>query len=148
MTASFLKDRVCLWLRLGRDLLPRFSTLFAPLLVAAMALPALGQATIQVPANQPTIQSAITAAANGDIVLVSPGTYHENLDFHGKAITVTSVSGPAVTIIDGGASGPVVSFHTGEVRSSIISGFTIRNGGAEPQPSVAGAGGVYINASA
>jgi hypothetical protein len=120
-----------------------------PLLLAlAITLPALGQATIHVPADQPTIQGGIAAAANGDTVLVSPGTYHEHIDFQGKAITLTSVSGPAVTIIDGGASGPVVAFHSGELRSSVISGFTIRNGGAEPQPSVAGAGGVYINAAA
>jgi len=57
--------------------------------------------TIHVPADQPTIQAAIDAANNGDTVLVSSGTYKENIDFHGKAITLVSQNGPAATIIDG-----------------------------------------------
>src|ERR1700692_4766100 len=48
--------------------------------------------TIHVPIDQPTIQTAIDAASNGDTVLVADGTYKENADFKGKAITVTSVN--------------------------------------------------------
>ena len=36
-------------------------------------------ATIRVPANYPTIELGIHAANNGDIVLVAPGTYKENI---------------------------------------------------------------------
>ena len=40
-------------------------------------------------------------AADGDTVLVAPGTYLENLDFRGKAITVRSQAGnPVQCIID------------------------------------------------
>lgn len=60
--------------------------------------------TIHVPADQPTIQAAINAAANGDTVLVSDGTYKENINFKGKAITVASVNGPVTTTIDGGGN--------------------------------------------
>jgi len=88
--------------------------------------------TIHVPADQPTIQAGINAASNGDTVLVSPGTYTENIDFMGKQITVTSVSGPAVTIIDGGGYNTnfsaTVNFSTNETANSILSGFTIQDG--------------------
>jgi serine protease len=57
-------------------------------------------ATIRVPSDRATIQAGINAAANGDTVLIAPGTYSENINFSGKAITVTSEQGPQVTIID------------------------------------------------
>ena len=94
------------------------------------AAPLYAQKTIHIPADQPTIQAGINAAANGDTVLVFPGTYYENIDFKGKGITVTSSGGAAVTIIDGSAADPVVTFQNGEKRDSVISGLTIRNGGA------------------
>src|SRR5579862_2921242 len=88
------------------------------------------QQTINVPANQPTIQTAINAANNGDTVLVAPGTYFENINFNGKAITVTSSAGAAQTIIDGGQNGPVVTFDNGETTNSVLNSITIQNGHA------------------
>jgi hypothetical protein len=85
---------------------------------------------IHVPADQPTIQGAISAAATGDTVQVAPGTYVENLNFLGRAILVTSEQGPDVTIIDGNQAGPVVTFASGEGRQSVLNGFTVRNGNA------------------
>lgn len=90
--------------------------------------PAAAQSTIHVPANQPTIQAAIDAAANGDTVLVSDGTYKENIDFKGKAITVKSVNGATTTIIDGGKLDYVIKFTTGESPKSVLDGFTVTNG--------------------
>src|SRR5437899_321870 len=84
--------------------------------------------TIHVPLNQPGIQAGIDAAANGDTVLVASGTYFENINFHGKAITVTSEQGPGVTVIDGGARDSVVTLVSGEGPSSMLSGFTVQNG--------------------
>ncbi len=75
-----------------------------------------------------TVSSAIGAAGGGDTVLVCPGTYVENIDFAGKGITVRSAAGPAVTILDGNATGSVVTFVAGETGSSVLEGFTIRNG--------------------
>lgn len=68
------------------------------LLSALLASSAAAQTTIRVPADQPTIQSGIGAAAPGDTVLVAPGTYVERINFSGKAITVTSETGPAGTV--------------------------------------------------
>src|ERR1044071_4292849 len=68
---------------------------------------------IRVPANQPTIQAAINAAANGDAVQVAAGTYFENINFSGKSIMVTSEQGPRVTIIDGNQAGAVVTIASG-----------------------------------
>ncbi|HKC70244.1 MAG TPA: right-handed parallel beta-helix repeat-containing protein, partial [Terriglobales bacterium] len=90
----------------------------------------VAQNTIHVPSDQPTIQAAISAANTGDTVLVAPGTYSENINFSGKAITVTSSGGASVTVIDGGHAGSVLTFATGEGPSSILNGFTIQNGAA------------------
>lgn len=88
------------------------------------------QTTIRVPEDQPTIQNAINVASNGDTVLVAPGTYFENLFFGGKAITVKSSAGADSTVIDGGGL-PITSFQLGEGQSSVLDGFTTRNGGTD-----------------
>ena len=99
------------------------------LLFLAISPTALRAAIINVPADQPTIQTGINAANLGDTVLVAPGTYFENIDFNGKAITVISSGGAAKTIIDGRYLGPAVSFQTSEPRQAILNGFTIQHGG-------------------
>ena len=104
------------------------SSIFCVLLIG-LSLPASAEpATIRVPADAATIQQAIDAAVAGDIVLVSPGTYVENINFRGKAITVASEEGPEATIIDGNRAGSVVTFASGESRGAMLTGFTVRNG--------------------
>jgi len=114
-----------------------------PFLLASLVL-ILVQArseTVCVPVEYPTIQEAIDSAANGDTIIVRPGTYFENIDFLGKAITVKSERGPDGTIIDGFQADRVVTFTGGEGADSILDGFTLTNG-----REVSG-GGIYCESS-
>lgn len=74
---------------------------------------------IDLPADQATIQDAIDAAENGDVIRVAPGAYFENLNFNGKAITVKSSNGNKVTIIDGGHANSVVTFDSPAMAISL-----------------------------
>jgi hypothetical protein len=96
---------------------------------AAAPMTVLAASTLSVPSAFATIQSAIDAAADGDVVLVGPGTYAERIDFLHKDITVESASGAAATTIDGGGGGVVVKIATDPAETPILRGFTIRNGG-------------------
>jgi len=60
-----------------------------------------GSGTHVVPYTYVTIQSAIDEAEEGDIIIVKPGVYPENIDFHGKPVTVMSEWGPEMTTING-----------------------------------------------
>src|SRR5258708_17615047 len=133
----------------SRCTIPRCFYAALGLLLAFSFVPAaLAQQTIHVPADQPTIQAGINAANNGDTVLVSPGTYYENIDFLGKAITVTSSGRPASTTIDGGNREglAVAAFKSQELRTSVLSGFTIKHGGTQTATSHA-SGVDYIHAA-
>jgi hypothetical protein len=94
----------------------------------------LFSANIYVPANYPTIQQAINAAVNGDVVIVSDGTYsgtnNINLSWSSKHITVKSASNnPDNCVINCSSTGqPAFYFlNTGQNSSDLIMGFKIIN---------------------
>ena len=57
--------------------------------------------TIRVPADVATVQAAVDSARPGDLVLVSPGTYHEAVTVHTSGIVVRGLDRNTV-IFDGG----------------------------------------------
>ncbi len=102
--------------------------------------------TINIPNDIDSLQTAIDLAPDGSIIIVAPGTYTENIDFHGKVITIQSTdpNDPDIvssTIIDGNETGPVITFDSGETNAACLRGFTITNGRANYGSAI------YINAA-
>jgi len=82
-----------------------------------------------VPSQCPTIQAALDSCSIGDTVLVASGTYYENILWPAtQSILLKSESGAALTIIDGGSISNVIAIITGVNNTTIIDGFTIKNG--------------------
>lgn len=105
---------------------------------------------ITVPGEYPTIQAGIDAAGDHDEVRVSPGLYHEEIDFKGKNIVVRSTStfDPAATVIAGTGGGPTVVFAGTETPSCRLEGFTITSGTMRsPYYWAAGIGGLGTSAT-
>jgi parallel beta-helix repeat protein len=78
--------------------------------------------TLTVPDGYPTIQEAINNASPGDTIFVCKGIYAENIVIN-KSITLIGEDRGS-TIIDGGATGNVISIKASNVT---INGFTIKN---------------------
>jgi len=112
--------------------------------IALFLLQASGlSSTWYVPDDFSTIQEAIDAAVDGDVIIVRAAVYREAIDFLGKEITVQSELGPDQTIINGSQLGSVVSFKGGEGPGAVLEGFTISNGsGANINYNYYG-GGIY-----
>jgi len=99
-----------------------------------------------------TIQEGVDAAADGDIVLVLPGTYdgpgNQHVDLQAKSITIESAGGPDVTTIVGTAmfhdDGGMFVLTSAATAHVVIEGFTIR----DARVYEAGGGAIYCGNSA
>ena len=110
------------------------------LMIPAIATPAMSEVYTLRPdgtGDFETIQQAIDATIDGDIILLEDGVYvgegNRDLDFSGKAIRVTSQSGnPGLCALDcqGLSSDPhrAVHFSSGEQVGTVLFGLTITNG--------------------
>jgi subtilisin family serine protease len=91
---------------------------------------------VYVPSEFPTIQAAIDDVWDGDTVVVADGIHtglgNRDIDFLGKAITVSSENGPENCIIDCNGTEAELHrgfyFYSGEDANSVVKGFTIING--------------------
>jgi len=98
-----------------------------------------------------SIQAAVTAAEEGDTILVAEGTYEETVRINKNNLTIKSISGAAVTTITANTAttdgiGCTVQFAVGDdtegleawggiVTGSVLDGFTIINTSAAGQES-------------
>lgn len=115
--------------------------------------------TLRVPGQFATIQDAIDAANDGDVVELSIGVFrgegNRDIRLHGKAITIRGEFGPEFSAIDaeGTPQEPYRGFifDSGETVDTVIEGLTI-SGGATLPGAIAdpfnGGGLFFLNSSA
>jgi hypothetical protein len=105
--------------------------------------------------NFATIQAAIDAATNGDVIELASGTFtgdgNRDLTYHGKSITVKAqAASVSACVIDcGGSAGSShrgFLFDSGETASAVLEGITITHGYVSGYPYGRG-GGIYCHDS-
>ena len=102
-----------------------------------------GDGTLASPFN--TIQAALDAAQENDLIQLADGIYtgneNKNLSYGGKPLMLASENGAENCIIDCEDSGRGFIFQSGEGPLSILSDVTIRNGNTDAMNNIAG--GIY-----
>jgi len=102
----------------------------------------VGDGVHEVPGEFASIEAAIAAAGDGDVVLVGPGVWTDTgnavVDPRGKQITIRASAGPENTILDGEHLRRVLLCDSGEQPETVIEGFTLRHGLADDSLSLGG----------
>lgn len=111
----------------------------ACLVAAASATGEADAADRLVPAQYVSIQAAVNASQNGDRILVSPGTYAEQIIISGRALTIEGVPGSAgqLPVLDGGGQSRIMriadapcAIRSLRFRNGNATNETPRDGGA------------------
>jgi hypothetical protein len=122
------------------------------LLVCWILCPHALGAILQVPANHPTLQEAVNAAANGDTIQVAPGVYYERLVLPDSSLTICSddfFTGDSAaintTILDAQHLGTLVLVNSTGDHVTRFDGLTLRNGQGSMEGPLTSAGGIQMN---
>ncbi len=89
-----------------------------------------------------SIQDAIDAAADGDVITVCAGTYVETLSISGAAVSLVGSDGAEATIVDADKDDRVLTVDNGQGASTEITGFTFSQGETRDN-----GGGIYLDNS-
>lgn len=96
-------------------------------------------AVIHVPADQASIQDAVSAASALDTVLIAPGSYAESVDFLGKSVKVLGAGAtPGEVLLTGpndGGDSPI-AFRNGEGQDALLSNITITGWSGQVPPAL------------
>ena len=110
----------------------RITTVVAGLSLAFVGTSTIIAATINVPSDYATIQDAINASSNGDVILIATGTYNEHsLNTGGKAITIRGAlnsAGHPMSIVDANGAGRVFTINSGEGSETVIADLAVTGG--------------------
>ncbi len=97
---------------------------------------------VYVPDRYATVQAALDSVFSGERVVARAGTYHQRIDFKGKAVVLEGSGSLGSTVLDGDDGGTVVTFQTSEGRGSVLRNFVVEDGTA------AYGGGIAVLSSA
>ena len=85
------------------------------------------ESAIVVPDDYPSIQEAVDAASQGDIIIVRIGVYYEKVTINKRNLIIVGEERER-TVIDGEGDGPIVQI---EAENVTFTGFTLRKSGSK-----------------
>ncbi|MBG81120.1 MAG: hypothetical protein CMJ39_10510 [Phycisphaerae bacterium] len=129
-----------------------FPRLLITLVCLALAGTAAPADVINVPEDYPTIQGAINASTDGDVIQIAAGNYYEySLNPAGKSLTIQGTldsDGSLLTTIDAQQIGSVFYLYEGFDALTVIKDLVITGGyGSEHLNSTSAGGGIYCRDS-
>ena len=125
---------------------PQFSSVAVSLVTFFLLAASAQAAVLNVPRQYPTIEAAISASQDGDVIEIAAGTYAPSatLSTGGKAITIrgaVGADGSPLTVVDGQNARRVIQCDTNEGANTRFENLVITRGTAS------NGGGMYLSYS-